>query len=132
MVETKTIGIVELRDLLSKVIEARPEITNENLRFAYVRDDVKRIYSIKMTHEFVSDLFTIVDSSMKNTQEDSEIKDEILNTVSDLVAKFMYYDRKEDENLRVGSIQKAIKEGRITVFEIVNKFRTELLDARHS
>lgn len=41
---------------------------------------------------------------------------------NDLVTDFLYYDRKEDEDLPMGAIQKALQENEITADEIVNKF----------
>ncbi len=52
-----------------------------------------------------------------------EVKEDILLTVDDLVSNFLYYDRKEDEQLKVGDIDSAIERGDITIDEIVNKFR---------
>ena len=57
------------------------------------------------------------------------MKELILNVVSDLVSDFLYYDRKEDEDLEVGDIQKAIEIGEITKEEIIEKFKQELLDS---
>ena len=53
----------------------------------------------------------------------------ILDTVSDLVANFMYYDRKEDEDLPREQIEEAIASGEITVEEIVAKFEKEIKDS---
>lgn len=53
----------------------------------------------------------------------------ILDTASDLVGQLMYYDRKEDNELPVGSIQEAIEEGELTVDDIINEFSTELRKA---
>mgnify|MGYP001619845374 CR=1 FL=1 len=53
----------------------------------------------------------------------------ILDTASDLVGKFMYYDRKEDEVLPRGAIQEAVKAGEITYEEIIAEFKRGLLDA---
>jgi hypothetical protein len=50
----------------------------------------------------------------------------ILNCVSDLVGKFLYYDRKGDEELPVGAIEKAVADGEISVDAIVEAFRAEL------
>ncbi len=55
-----------------------------------------------------------------------DIKQQILNTISDLVSDFMCYDRKEDEDLPRGAVEQAVKDGIITVDEIVNEFRKEL------
>lgn len=50
----------------------------------------------------------------------------IRNTIVDLVSKFLYYDRKEDEDLGVGDIEIAVDEGVITQAEIVEIFADEL------
>ena len=51
-----------------------------------------------------------------------DLRDKILATVRDLVGDFLYYDRKEDEDLPVDAIQNAIKSGVITVDDIVDSF----------
>ena len=55
-----------------------------------------------------------------------DMKRNILNTVNDLVSTFLYYDRKEDEDLRLGQIEEAIENGEITENEIIEKFTTVL------
>ena len=50
------------------------------------------------------------------------MKSVILSNVDDLVSDLLYYDRKEDDFLPRGAIEKAIKDGDITVEEILNKF----------
>ena len=50
----------------------------------------------------------------------------ILATVSDLVSDFLYYDRKEDDDLSRGDIEAAIKAGEITAAEIIEKFAKSL------
>ena len=54
------------------------------------------------------------------------MKQAILNRVEDLVSMFLYYDRKEDEDLPVGAIDDAIKNGEITIDEITSKFAESL------
>ena len=53
-------------------------------------------------------------------------KQEILSCITDLVSNFLYYDRKEDEDLGVGDIEKAIENKEITHEEIIAKFSEEL------
>lgn len=53
-------------------------------------------------------------------------KELILANVKDLISSFLYYDRKEDEDLGVGDIQEAINNGEITKEEILQKFEDEL------
>jgi len=58
-------------------------------------------------------------------------RETILNTVDDLVSKFIYYDRKEDEDLPLDSIEEAIANGEITLAEIVERFADQLRPLRH-
>jgi len=55
------------------------------------------------------------------------MKQLILDAITDLVSDFLYYDRKQDEDLPRGEIEKAIKSGTITVDEIVAQFKADLL-----
>jgi hypothetical protein len=55
-----------------------------------------------------------------------ELKDLILRTLSDTVARFAYYDRKEDEDLPRGAIERVVADGVITVDELVDAFRGEV------
>ena len=54
------------------------------------------------------------------------MKDEIIAAVDDLVAGFLYYDRKEDEDLTNGAIETAIDRGDITVDDIVSRFEEKI------
>lgn len=53
----------------------------------------------------------------------------ILDTASDLMSNFLYYDRKEDEGLPRGAIEAAIAAGEVTIAEIVQVFCNELITA---
>lgn len=53
-------------------------------------------------------------------------KQKIKNVISDIVSKFVYYDRKEDEDLSMNDLDEAVKNGVITVDEMVAEFRTHL------
>lgn len=55
------------------------------------------------------------------------MKDTILNAVDDLVSDFLYYDRKEDDDLPRGAIQAAIENKEISVEEIVEFFKKKLI-----
>lgn len=52
----------------------------------------------------------------------------ILDAVSDLAMDFAYYDRKKDEDLSRDDLHDAITNNVVTIDEIVNRFRSELLD----
>ena len=54
------------------------------------------------------------------------MKENILLTIDDLVRDFLYYDRKEDEDLQVGDIQNALIGGEITLDEIAERFKETL------
>ena len=54
------------------------------------------------------------------------MKQKILDCICDLTSDFLYYDRKEDEDLAVGDIENAVREGEICIDDMVNKFREKL------
>lgn len=54
------------------------------------------------------------------------MKENILNTIDDLCSDFLYYDRKEDEELSFDDIQEAVKSGEITIDEMVERFKNNL------
>lgn len=56
-------------------------------------------------------------------------RQKILDTASDLMADFLYYDRKEDDELPVGSIEEAIDGGVVTKEELLNVF-SEVLSGK--
>ncbi len=56
------------------------------------------------------------------------VREIIKLTISDMVKDFLYYDRKEDGDLEVGVIEKAIQDGVISKTEIIEHFK-ECLDA---
>lgn len=49
-------------------------------------------------------------------------KEIILTRVEDLVSDFIYFDRKEDEDLPLNAIEDAVKNNEITKQEIVDTF----------
>lgn len=49
-------------------------------------------------------------------------KETIMGYVDSLVVDFLFYDRKEDEDLPMGAIEEALRHGEITVEEITEKF----------
>ncbi len=53
-------------------------------------------------------------------------REKILAVASDTMSRFLYYDRKESEDLPRGSIQEAIRSGELTIDDIVWVFRDEL------
>jgi hypothetical protein len=56
----------------------------------------------------------------------NEMKQTILDTISDLCSDFLYYDRKEDEDLTMEQLNEAVKNGEITIDEMVAEFRKHL------
>lgn len=54
------------------------------------------------------------------------MKEIILNKIDDLCADFLYYERKEDEELTVDKLNDAVKSGEITIDEMVEKFKENL------
>jgi hypothetical protein len=58
--------------------------------------------------------------------EQKTIKEIIIDTISDLCSNFLYYDRKEDEDLSMEQLNNAVKNGEITIDEMVAEFRKHL------
>ena len=56
------------------------------------------------------------------------MRDNILTTVADLVLSFLYYDRKEDEDLPRGAIEKAIANKDVSIDEIAALFKAKLIE----
>lgn len=52
----------------------------------------------------------------------------ILGTVSDSMSNLLYYDRKEDGDLPIGAIEQAIKDGVVSVDDILNVVRENLIN----
>jgi hypothetical protein len=54
------------------------------------------------------------------------LKETVNGILEDLVSDFLYYDRKEDENLSVEDIDNAIVNKTITIDEITEMFKNHL------
>lgn len=50
----------------------------------------------------------------------------IINKIEDLCSNFLYYDRKEDEDLSMEQLNEAVQKGEITIDEMVEVFKTNL------
>lgn len=55
-----------------------------------------------------------------------ELRNTIFDIVEDLVTDFLYYDRKDDDEIGVEELDGAIKSGIITVEEIIAHFTKKL------
>lgn len=53
-------------------------------------------------------------------------KQHILDEVDDHVSRFLYYDRKEDDDLPLGAIDDAVKNGDLSFEELVEAFSSAL------
>lgn len=53
-------------------------------------------------------------------------KDRLDDLISDAIADFLYYDRKEDEDFPPGLIDEAVIDGELTVSELADMFRKHL------
>lgn len=56
----------------------------------------------------------------------TKIKQTIINTISDLCADFLNYDRKNDDDLSREDLKEAVINGDITIDEMVVEFRKHL------
>jgi hypothetical protein len=53
-------------------------------------------------------------------------REKILDVLTDMVSGLLYYDRKEDSSLPVGSIEEAVKLGEITLDEMLAHVRQQM------
>lgn len=53
----------------------------------------------------------------------ADLKARILGLVDDAVSDLLYYDRKNDEEISSDAIDKAVRDGVISIDEMVQKFR---------
>jgi hypothetical protein len=90
-------------------------------------EELQKMYQTTLITQEMLDAGAKWLESQKSTRNQT-MKRDILNVVSDLATDLMYYDRKEDDTLPVGSIEKAIEDGIITVDEIVAAFRAGIKD----
>lgn len=63
-----------------------------------------------------------------DTRENGTRRQLIAHTISDMVLDFLEHDREEDGELPGGSIDTAIEAGEVTVDEMVDLFRRELIE----
>lgn len=56
----------------------------------------------------------------------NDLRSRIFNTLNDCWIDLLYYQRKDDDGLPVGAIERAIKDSVITVDEMVNHFREQI------
>jgi hypothetical protein len=56
-------------------------------------------------------------------------KQAVLHAVEEAANNFLQYDREDDDTLPEGSIQEFLRDGTITLDDIVERFRTALEDA---
>jgi len=54
------------------------------------------------------------------------VKQIIIATIDDLCSDFLYYDRKNDDSLSMEQLNQAVKDGEITIDEMVAEFRKHL------
>ncbi|RDJ35118.1 MAG: hypothetical protein DWQ19_09800 [Crenarchaeota archaeon] len=53
-------------------------------------------------------------------------KEYALNVVEDLVANYLFYDRKEDEDLSRDDMEQLKSSGELTIQEVVDRFKEAL------
>ena len=58
-----------------------------------------------------------------------DIRHKILNTLDAAMSDFLYYDRKEDNDLPINAIETAIIEGEISIEEMADAFKIALKSA---
>lgn len=65
-------------------------------------------------------------TSNKTIARNAKKKALALDAIKDLAINWLYYDRKEDEDLSTNDLRKLIETEQLTMDEIVNRFSDEL------
>lgn len=63
------------------------------------------------------------------TKKDRTPKEKVAGAIEVAVADLLYYNRKNDEELRQGDIEDWIESGEVTLTEITEMFMLEIQDA---
>lgn len=86
------------------------------------------VYAVKCIEcdEWTDSDSALFDGNNYTCQWCGDITSHILDVISDLISGFLYYDRKEDEDLPRGRIEKAVKDGTITIEDMVRAFEADL------
>jgi len=92
-------GVLEYRGDISKVETVNSVFNLDNFHFGFMSSN---------------------DSCLKG------IKQIVLDAISDLSSDFLYYDRKEDEDLTIEQLNEAVRNGEITIDEMVEQFKKHL------
>lgn len=64
----------------------------------------------------------------KQAKRKANRRQRILNIAEDLPTNVLFYNRKEDDDLPVGAIEKAVRSGLVTVEEIIGPLRNALVE----
>jgi len=92
-------------------------------KFEIIDDDGDKHLFSDNDNTFVDLSVIEVDEFNKSTEVSKKL---VKNIISDLVSQFLYYDRKEDDVIGVGDIERLVRMGKMSVDEITNVFRNEL------
>lgn len=76
----------------------------------------------------VSDKAEELDLRFREEEQGCTRREFILRSVNTAARNFVYYDRKEDEDLSADDIHNAIDEGEITWEEIGEQFKQDLIN----
>jgi superfamily I DNA and RNA helicase len=87
------------------------------------REDISRVETVNSVFNLDNFHFGFMPSSDSCLKEMKQI---VLNAISDLSSDFLYYDRKEDEDLTAEQLNEAVRNGEITIEEMVQEFRKHL------
>lgn len=120
------------------VTEIDGKIVSDKVHTAPFKVDLSDAMTVEEAGEAMRELSValnknpdVVSEKMKTDQSEyiEETRTNIMNTVCDLVAKFIYYDRKDDEELTVQRLKDAFETEIVSVDEIVEKFSEQLKNA---
>ena len=118
----------DILEQLNKDLEAKQKILEENITEKQNIISEPQIKGQLFECNEEGEPITIITSKGNKPIIEDPIKQIILNKINNLASNFIYYDRKNDEDLPIEKLKEAINTGIITIDEIVNEFRKHLIN----
>lgn len=114
----------------NKYVTARNGGVVIKLKSGYVYTEQRRCSDAERVSYEVLDTLPFTWDNVEPTYVEAEVNypriNDLENLISDTVSQFLYYDRKEDEDLPLGAIEDAVDAGILTVDELTECFRISL------
>jgi hypothetical protein len=109
---------------MEKLFRLKRELINKNFKSI-----MPNICEVEKPLFWWKSIIIIDEKHLEQCESQSDkLREKIFNTIRDLSSDFLYYDRKEDQILDMETLNQAVNSGIITVDEMVEEFRLQLMN----